>query len=953
MWSLTNGAVPAGLPGLVFERAGNGTCTIFAYHSRVTRTVYVVPHTHWDREWYQPFELFRWRLVQAIDEILDHMERHPEYRCFNLDGQSIVIADYLELRPENRRRLRRLIEQGRIVIGPWWVQPDEFLPSGESHIRNLQKGTWFARDLGGSLDIGHVADQFGHIAQLPQLFNQFGLRAACLWRGVPDSVPGWTFLWDGPDGTRVPVLYLRNSYSNGWRIPTDADELVERTRRQEDGRGVNEPLLLMNGTDHSRMERHVPSALANAQMRGYDFRMVTLGEYASAMFEYGVDPHVHQGELRSPDSSNVLPGVLSARVPIKQRDFAVNSFLERVAEPLELLAWLHGGPDGLPALKQAWNLVLENAPHDSICGCSIDQVHDEMMPRYDRAEQLSRQVAREAASYLVRKSAVPQGGGIAVFRPVPNAAAVVEVAVPARWRATALRMPDGRVIPVEYEGTREAPRVLQQEQVTPAGVLRHLDFLREGRYDAHVIEDFSWTIRKKKLEFVTTVGDAVNAVDQEMARREVQQAIDAGLADSAEVRVEQEDRRMMRFVLPPSESVGLELLAGVTLPKGKLPGEMSVTKKSIANSFYKIELTKAGLRLTDNRTGMVIDDFLQLTSAVERGDSYNAEVLKESVSGVDEIIETTGDSLSATMCVWFETFLPLPGVRKKGKKAGVEDRNIVRLRLWAGVPRVDVVADPPASLGSRRVRALVRLPFEVDSVLTENQFHVGKRSISAQEWNGASAEKPVATFPQKTFAAVEAGNLGLAVLNRGLPEGEVIRHPIGKGQAYAITLQRSFGMLSRNDLKGRRGGAGPMIETPGARNPGESLREFAITTYRGDWRSAGVQPMAHAYAIPPIAFSTNEHDGDRIPAYPLARIDDPRVVVSALHRSQRDGAPIARVYSSADEYLRAHIFVPAGSDGAGTTNLLEEHIEAIDREGDGWPVTLRPWEIRSIRFGRR
>ena len=413
----------------------------------MTRTVYVVPHCHWDREWYQPHELFRWRLVQMIDELLDHMEAHPEFRCFNLDGQSIVIDDYLELRPENEGRLRSLIQQGRIVIGPWWVQPDEFLPSGESHIRSFQKGIRFAERLGGSLRIGHCADQFGHIAQMPQLMAGLGLTSACLWRGVPDSVPGWSFHWESPDGTRIPVLYLRNSYSSGWRLPTDPVELIERVRRQERDRRPDEPALLMNGTDHSRIERTVPQALAAAAGRGYDFQIVTLAEYERAQFAAGIDDHVHHGELRSPDNSNVLVGVLSARMNIKQRDFRVAAQIERYAEPLELLSWLHDGPDASPALRQAWRLQLENSPHDSICGCSVDQTHREMLPRYDRAEQLARQVSRESMAHLVKRLDVPAPGGLAVFRPVPHAAAVLECEVPADWLGTtALRRPDGTAI---------------------------------------------------------------------------------------------------------------------------------------------------------------------------------------------------------------------------------------------------------------------------------------------------------------------------------------------------------------------------------------------------------------------------------------------------------------------------------------------------------------------------
>ncbi|MCZ2108204.1 MAG: hypothetical protein LC118_01310, partial [Dehalococcoidia bacterium] len=473
----------------------------------MTRTVYVVPHCHWDREWYQPNELFRWRLVQMIDELLEHMEQHPEYACFNLDGQSIVIDDYLELRPENETRLRTMIEAGRIVIGPWWVQPDEFLPTGESHIRSFQRGIRFADRLGGSLRVGHCADQFGHIAQMPQIMHQLGLTSACLWRGVPDSVPAWSFWWESPDGTRQPVLYLRNSYSSGWRLPADPEDLMERTRRQERDLPDNAPALLMNGTDHSRMEKHVPGALAAAAGRGYEFRLATLADYERAVFAHGIDEHVHVGELRSPDRSNVLAGVMSSRTDIKRRDFEVARALERYAEPLELLSWLEHGPDASPALKQAWRLQLENSPHDSICGCSVDQTHREMFPRYDRAEQLANQVARESMQHLVRRLDVPPGGGVALFRPVPHAPVIIECDVPDTFMAESLRLPGGTEVAVALGPAREPEMLFQDDEVSARGAGRHLDFLREGRYDNHYIEAMEWSLEGRHLSVRTTMGN--------------------------------------------------------------------------------------------------------------------------------------------------------------------------------------------------------------------------------------------------------------------------------------------------------------------------------------------------------------------------------------------------------------------------------------------------------------
>ncbi|MEX1103245.1 MAG: hypothetical protein WED87_03275, partial [Dehalococcoidia bacterium] len=523
------------------------------------RTVFVVPHFHWDREWYQPHELFRWRLVQAIDEILDHMEAHPEYHCFTLDGQTIVIEDYLELRPENQGRLRALIESGRIVIGPWLVQPDEFLPSGESHIRSLQRGIRFANRLGGCLTVGHCADQFGHIAQMPQLMSQLGLTSACLWRGVPDSIPGWSFQWQAPDGTRLPVLYLRNSYSSGWRLPHHVEDLLERTRRQEKERREDEPALLMNGTDHSRFEQHVPGALAAAKDRGYDYQLVTLGEYEQAQFAAGIDDVTWCGELRSPDRSNVLVGVLSARMNIKQRDFQVSGALEKYAEPLELLAHLHGGPDGMPALKQAWRLLLENSPHDSICGCSVDQTHREMMPRYDRAEQLAQQVARESLWHLTRRLEAEEPGGLVVFRPAAHAPAVIECDVPASWDAEALRLPDGRIVPCSLEPLSE-PEVLRDEEVTPQGARRHLDFLREDRYDDQYIEDMAWELDGRELRVTTTVGLGLNVVDEAEVRESVREVAVNNLADTARIRVVRDGRKRLRAVLPPTTTIGLQLL---------------------------------------------------------------------------------------------------------------------------------------------------------------------------------------------------------------------------------------------------------------------------------------------------------------------------------------------------------------------------------------------------------
>lgn len=934
----------------------------------MTRTVYVVPHCHWDREWYQPHELFRWRLVQMIDELLDHMEQHPEYRCFNLDGQSIVIDDYLDLRPENEGRLRALIQAGRIVIGPWWVQPDEFLPSGESHIRSFQKGIRFAERLGGSLRVGHCADQFGHIAQMPQLMRQLGLTSACLWRGVSDAIPGWSFWWEAPDGTRLPVLYLRNSYSSGWRLPKEPDDLLERVRRQERDLAEGLPAVLMNGTDHSRMEPHVPAALAAAKDRGYDFRLATLAEYERAVLEAGVDEVVHHGEMRSPDRSNVLVGVLSARMNIKQRDFEVSGALEKYAEPLELLSYLLHGPDGTPALRHAWRTLLENSPHDSICGCSVDQTHREMSPRYDRAEQLAQQVAKESMWHIAGRIQVPAPGGLAVFRAAANAAAVLRADVPASFSNQGeLRLPDGTPVPyfVEHHDPALEDNVLvHQTGLTPWQAMRHLDFLREQRYDEQNIESMEWELDGRHLRVTTTVGPDLNVVDEESIRHEVRQIAANGLADTAEITVRKSARAELVAVLPAADAVGVQVLMPADhadpdlappLPRGMSRETGPGREGRIANEYFEAWLDKKGrLRIRDWQNGIDLKNVCAFVSEGDRGDEYNADILPDGVSEPVSVEMLSAERNAASQTIRYASVYSVPtgladGRDRRKRRDVVLLPVITSVTLYAGVNRVDFRVTLDNAARDHRLRALFPLPFTTETAITENQFHVAERSLTPPPWNGTSNEQPPTTFPQKTFAAFEADGIGVAVFNKGLQEGEVVRDRKGR-QAYALTLLRCVGWLSRPDLVSRRGGAGPTISTEDSQMQGTHTFEFSLTTYRGGWRENNVQAMAHSFAYPPIAWATNEHEGSLGIDVPLARVS-PGIVPTALHRSDLDGAPLIRVYNASGTPAEAAVSVPWAGPGAGLCDLLDNHVQTVATHGD-WHFPLRPWEIATVRFGR-
>jgi alpha-mannosidase len=346
--------------------------------------VHVVPHTHWDREWYLPFAVYRRRLLTLIDDLLTKLDEEPGLR-FHLDGQMALVDDYLELRPDRLPALQQAARDGRVSLGPWYTLPDEHLVSGESLIRNLELGLARARRIGEPMLVGYVPDQFGHTAQLPQILRRFGIETAVLWRGVPAEVDSQVFTWEALDGSSVEVVHMRNGYGHGRELPADPGELAARldseVERQHE-RNPKGPWLVMSGDDH----RPVPAGLSLTigEVPGrWSPEISSLADFIASRPAAGSR---WRGELHSPNSSFVLKGTLSARFPLKLRHAALERRLERYLEPVWALSdqvW--------PAreLDYCWRQLILNSAHDSICGCSIDQVHEQADERIGRASTLA------------------------------------------------------------------------------------------------------------------------------------------------------------------------------------------------------------------------------------------------------------------------------------------------------------------------------------------------------------------------------------------------------------------------------------------------------------------------------------------------------------------------------------------------------------------------------------
>jgi alpha-mannosidase len=251
------------------------------------RNLYVISHTHWDREWYRPFQSFRLKLVHLIDGMLDILEHDREFKHFMLDGQTIILDDYLYMRPEKEAVLREHIRKGRILIGPWHILPDMFLVGPEAHVRNLLQGDRTARKFGHKMMIGYMPDSFGHIGQIPQILRGFGMETASLWRGVDDGPT--EFWWQAPDGSRVLMAYLREGYGNGADLPADNLELFTKTISEKGDAlarfSTTSDQLIMYGTDHMEPPRNTSEAIGYADEMLRDTHVIhsTLPDYVAAV----------------------------------------------------------------------------------------------------------------------------------------------------------------------------------------------------------------------------------------------------------------------------------------------------------------------------------------------------------------------------------------------------------------------------------------------------------------------------------------------------------------------------------------------------------------------------------------------------------------------------------------------------------------------------------------------
>lgn len=945
------------------------------------KTCIIVSHTHWDREWYEPFQRFRLRLVRLMDKLLHILDHDPGYRYFTLDGQTIVLEDYLQIRSEREDDLRRHVQEGRLLIGPWYILPDEFLVSGEALVRNLLLGDRVARRFGPKMMVGYTPDPFGHIPQLPQILRGFGIDCAVLARGLGDEPI--ELLWRGPDGSTVLLCYLRDSYDNAARLPVhDAQALAGEITRLHDSLApytATDYVLLMNGVDHMEPVPELPQALAAVRELLPQMELVhgTLPMYIdavkksleldSAAWECGSDklPVVH-GELRSSKRHHVLPGVLSARMWIKQRNHHVQTLLEKWAEPFAALAAAlscRGKPFTAPAgaiIWQAWKYLLENQPHDSICGCSIDQTHREMVTRFDWAEQIAEEVAQQS---LIAIAGQVDTRALAPHMPHPHMPLIV-------FNPLAISRTDLVQATVQVPGSLEDFVVVDARgQPTPHQVLTR----QEADFATLQLSRDEVLGLTSMVEMVATLGLSVEEIhissqgktakidvtlmehshtDPALvaeAKSQIEAILAEGTVETFLVRAHQASRIQFQFIAQDVPGCGYKtyfLVPQSSIATAPAPTTAIVnTDLHMENEFLAVDINPEDgtLTLKDKSTGAIFPGLHRFVDGGDRGDEYNycppeRDQLILSPCKPPEITWLEKGPARWTIQVQQSYLLPaaLTEDRSRRSEETVEVPITTKISLYPGVPRLDFSTRVHNCARDHRLRVHFPTPISTDFSEAESTFDVVKHPLGVPANTDDWIEQPVPTHPQKTFVDIHDDKIGLMVINRGLPEYEALQEEDGK-VTIALTLLRCVGWLSRDDFPCRKGHAGPGLETPEAQCIGEYTFEYALVPHAGTWQN--VFGQAHAFNAPLRAVCTTSQTGTLPPEQSLLTLEGNGLVLSAVKTAEAGDGLVVRFYNITDKAVTARLHLSVPAKAAMLVNLAEEELEPL-RLDDTRTVTI-------------
>ncbi|MBF2535754.1 mannosylglycerate hydrolase [Listeria marthii] len=873
----------------------------------MTKTkVHVIPHSHWDREWYFTSSRSTIYLVKHLKEVIETLEAKDSYHFYLMDAQSSLIEDYLRYCPEDKSRLEKLIAEKRLITGPWYTQTDQLVISQESIVRNLLYGTRIAREMGHSMAVGYVPDAFGQGGNMPQIYKEFSISKFLFWRGIADNRLKQTeFIWQGDDGTEMLAEQIPFGYYYGANIPENEAEL--KTYLDEQIGALEEKastpnVYFPNGLDQAPVRKNLPELVAkfNELDSTREYQIASPETFFADLEKDVTDLPVIAGELTEGKHSRLHKSIFSTRADLKQANNQIENFLSNVLEPVLSISYSLGNRYPHNELAEIWKLMFENAAHDSIGGCNSDTTNRDVKHRYKLASDLATNLLDLNMRLISEKIEQKQPFQFTVFNPLPYEKSGV-------IKMTAY-IPEDNFTVEDTQGNTLEYTILEKTDLTEYVLNQHID-LNPSR-----------PVYLPEKVFLATMLVNVNNLP-------------ALGYDTIYFNLEKET--------PEQE-----------------PKQSATTK--IENEFYEIQLAaNNSLTIHDKKAGRTYTDQMIFVENGDDGDSYNyspprKDLVISSKEAVVESVESSISSVNQALTISFKLNVPYNlEERANGEKNNeMTIKTVISLRKNEELIRFDVqIANQVLSH-----RLCVTFATEIASKFStaDQLFAPIQRPVrlpemdvwEAEEWQ----EAPISIEAMQSFVSLHDESHGVAVITEGVREYEII------GENYdtiSLTLFRTFSHMGKTDLLYRPGRASgeSIVATPDAQLLGEINATFALTLFESSFDEAEIAKKAKEYLSNPSVYQISDFLNGRLiyvyrdedktldATYSLALPTIDGAIISAVKKAEDSDAFITRFFNP---YLQKEITIPEVFQGK------ERHLDESPAKEK--QATLKHAKVQSYLF---
>ncbi|ELA55044.1 TPA: mannosylglycerate hydrolase [Enterococcus faecium] len=776
------------------------------------KTVHVVPHSHWDREWYFTTSRSKIYLMHDLKKVLEQLEKDNPYDSFILDGQASLLDDYLKWRPQDQARIRTLVQQGNLIIGPWYTQTDQLVISGESIVRNMLYGMKICEEFGDYMNVGYVPDSFGQAASMPQIYREFGISDTMFWRGVSDDdVTHTEYTWRGEDGSVVNVYQIPSGYYIGGAIPEREADLAEFLHQEPFkttwGRSATDQVYFPNGFDQAPVRENLPELVEqmNELYQGeYELQFSTIEKYIAAVKERHPELEEVAGELINGKLMRIHKTIFSSRSDLKALNTQIQHYLVNVMEPVLTMALQLGFEYPVETVKEIWKLMFENAAHDSIGSCVSDTTNEDVYMRYKQARDISMNL--------------------------------VELTL--RQISTAINNPQAKEITFTLFNTYNTAResVIEAEVYLPQKTFAILD--QAGNSLPYTILEMI-----DQTEYVLNQGNVLNSVKEIYLPEKVYKA---------KVAIE-------TTTVP---SIGYTQLT-IDLKGDSSAPLQAASNTMIENEYYQITINPNGsLDILDKANDILYKNQGIIEENGDDGDSFNYSppVKDWVISSTDFDPKITIQQSEIYQSVRLEFLLKVPQnlSERAEKQATAELPIVLELDLKKNTPIIDfkLTVDNQV-VDSHRVCVLFDTGITSKFSIADQQFGTLQRPVvfekemalweaNKEQWN----EQPIAIETCQSFVGLFDETHGVAVMPKGVREYEIV------GEDYdtiRLTIFRTYGFMGKENLMYRPGRASgeTVIATPDAQCHKTMSFDFSVAYFAQGFDQANVAQLAKQ-AVTPI-----------------------------------------------------------------------------------------------------